>query len=579
VNEKPFKRRLAAILAADVVGYTRLVERDTDSTVAAWHTSRSEVIDPIIVGHAGHIVKHTGDGFLAEFSTAQDAVRCAILMQEGLAESPLNFRMGIGLGDIVDDGKDIHGEGVNVAARLESLAEPGRIWVSSIVYEAVRNRIDANFDDMGPKALKNIAEPVRAFRVEGGRDVEPRASSASSDPLTHRPAVAVFPFANMSKDLEQEYLSDGLTEDLITALTQWRLFPVIARNSTFSYKDRAVDVVQAAGELGAGYVVEGSIRRGGDRVRVTAQLIDGKTGHHVWAERVDRQIGDIFELQDELSQRIAASIAPELGRAEYRRSVASRQNDLDAWDYLLRGRAALRERTSEGHAKAREMFAHAITLDPAYSDAYAGIAQSHNFDIIVQCTCDRANSLAQALSSARQAVALEEASALAHQALSTVYMLGNQQDLALAEGRLAVELNPSDAESLHALGNKSDLAGDPEGIARMELAQRLNPRDAQLPTHLTFLSRAYTNAREYAKAVGCTRMAIERRPDYAPAHFIMAIALGRLGRLEEGRAALDECDRLHPGMVASRADWQPYVDDAPNVYLREALEKLRRPTA
>ncbi|MGK0168657.1 MAG: adenylate cyclase [Gammaproteobacteria bacterium] len=274
----------------------------------------------------------------------------------------------------------------------------------------------------------------------------------------------MLPFANMSNDPEQEYLSDGLTEDLITALTQWRLFPVIARNSTFTYKGRAVDIVQAAAELGAGYVVEGSIRRGSDRVRVTAQLIDGKTGRHVWAERVDRQIGDIFELQDELSQRIAASIAPEVSRAEQRRSIGRRQTDLDAWDYLLRGRAELRKLTRQGHAKSREMFERAIELDPDYSEAHAGIAQSHNFDIVVQCTSDRADSLAQALAAARQAVALEEASAVAHQALSTVYMLSNQQDLALAEGRLAVELNPSDAESLHALGNKSDLAGDPQGI-------------------------------------------------------------------------------------------------------------------
>lgn len=575
MSEESFERRLAAILAADVAGYTRLMEQDTDATVAAWHMLRSEVIDPTIAGHSGHIVKHTGDGFLAEFSTARDAVRCAIVMQEGLSESPLSFRMGIDLGDIVDDGEDIHGEGVNIAARLESLAEPGRIWVSGIVYEAVRNRIDVDFNDMGSKPLKNIAEPVRAFRIEGRRDAQTRAASAPSDPLTHRPAVAVLPFANMSNDPEQEYLSDGLTEDLITALTQWRLFPVIARNSTFVYKDRAVDVVQVAGELVAGYVVEGSIRRVGDRVRVTAQLIDGKTGHHVWAERVDRQIGDIFELQDELSQRIAANIAPEISRAEYQRSIASRQTDLDAWDYLLRGRAELRNRTPEGHAKAREMFERALEVDPGYSEAYAGISQSHSFDINMQCTTDPAGSLAHALTAARQAVALEGASASAHHALSTAHQLNNQQDLALAEGRLAVELNPSDAEILHALGNKSDLAGDAEGIPRMVQAQRLNPKDVQLASYLAFLSRAYTNAREYAKAVECARLAIERRPDFADAHFILAISLGHLGLLEEGRAALDECDRLHSGMVASRADWKPYVDDSSNAHLREGLEKVQ----
>jgi adenylate cyclase len=221
------------------------------------------------------------------------------------------------------------------------------------------------------------------------------------------------------------------------------------------------------------------------------------------------------------------------------------------------------------------MFERAIELDPGYSEAYAGIAESHTLDIVIQCTSDRARSLAQALGAARRAVALDGASADAHHALSTVYMLSNQLDLALAEGRLAVELNPSNAYSLHALGNKSDLAGDPEGISRMVQAQRLNPNDAQLSTHLTFLARAYVNVREYAKAVERARLAIERRPDYAPAHFILAVALAHLGRLEEGRTALDECDRMHPGMVASRNDWQPYVDESSNVHLREGLEKLQ----
>jgi adenylate cyclase len=483
--------------------------------------------------------------------------------------------MGIDLGDIVDDGEDIHGEGVNIAARLEGLAEPGRIWVSGIVYEAVRNRVDAGFDDMGSKSLKNIMDPVRAFRVDADRDGRNPDATTIRDPLVHRPAVAVLPFANMSNDPEQEYLSDGLTEDLITALTQWRLFPVIARNSTFAHKNKAVDITQSAAELGAGYVVEGSVRRAGDRVRVTAQLVDGKTGHHIWGERVDRDIGDIFVLQDELSLRIAASIAPEVTKAEHRRSIVSHPVDLGAWDCFLRGRTELHKRTKEGNARAREMFELAIERDPGYSAAYAGIAQSLTLDIAMQCASDQEAALARALESARQAVALDQASGDAHYALSGVYMLRNQQDLALAAGRLAVELNPSNAVSLHALGNKSDLAGDPEGIPRMEQAQRLNPKDAQSPMHMTFLSRAYVNAGEYARAVECARLAIERRPDYAPAHFILAISLAFLGRLEEGRAALAESDHLQPGLVASRADWRPYVSDAANFRLQEGLQALK----
>ena len=415
--------------------------------------------------------------------------------------------------------------------------------------------------------------------IQGPRSrIEPappsRETAAATDPLLSRPAVAVLPFRNMSEDPAQEYFSDGLTEDIITALTLWRSFPVIARNSTFTYKDKPVDIKQAGRELGARYLIEGSVRKGGQRVRITAQLIDGVGGHHIWAEKYDRELDDIFEVQDEIAQRIAAIVAPELARAEVRRSTAKRPEDLDAWDYCLRGMAMVRERTCEGNAKARELFGRAIAIQPDYADAHAGLAMSCNFDILLHCAEDRMATATLAMEAARRAVKCDETSSIAHQELSTAYQWLNRHDDALAEVRIAVDLNPNDAIGLHQLGNKSDLAGDPEGISYMEKAQKLNPVDVQMHTRLSFLARAYVNVGSYEDAVDRARKAIQRRPDYPHAHYILAVALGHLGRSDEARAALSTSDALHPGFIDSRRNWQPYVDPRSNETLRDGLRRL-----
>ena len=390
---------------------------------------------------------------------------------------------------------------------------------------------------------------------------------------TDRPAIAVLPFDNLSGDPGQEYFSDGLTEDLITALAHWRSFPVIARNSTFVYKRHTAAVQQVARELGARYVLEGSVRKDGNRVRVTAQLIDGDSGHHLWAERYDRELGDVFALQDELSQRICALIAPELERDGIKRAAAKRTADLGAWDYYLRGTAFLQQFTKDGNARAHAMFAQAIALDPDYADAHTGVAVGHNRDLLLQCAEDRAEAMREAMAAARRAVALDPASSAAHAALATAHLWRDEHDLSLAEAHQAVELNPNDAVALHALGNKSDLVGDPQGIARMERAQQLNPHDPDRHSHLCFLARAYVNARRYAEAAAAAEAAIRRRPGYPHAHFILAIALGHRGRAAEAQHALAECERLQPGFVAARADWRPYTDEAANAHLREGLRE------
>ena len=578
-------RRLAAILFADLVGYSRLMSTDEAGTLARLKDLRNSLIDPKIDAYHGHIVKTTGDGALVEFASVVDAVLCAVDVQRAMREQnaatseqpPMEFRIGINLGDVMIDGNDIYGDGVNVAARLEGLAEPGGICISRTVFNHIRNKVELSFEDLGERQVKNIAEPIRIYRVLVDSAAFDSPHAASMDAMLQRPAVAVLPFANMSGDPEQEYFVDGLTEDIITALAAWRNFPVIARNSTFAYKGTSADVRQAARELGARYVLEGSVRKAGMRVRVTAQLIDATSGHHLWAERLDRDLEDVFELQDELTRRIATTIVPELQRIERKRSVSKSTENLNAWDLYLRGTAALQDSTGEGNARARELFERAIELDPKYSEAHAALGQSHLRDILMECAGSREESLAKAFEAARRAVALNDTSSYAHVILAQAYLWRNEHELAVAETRRAAELNPYDAEIMHSLGNRFDLAGDPDGISLMEQAQQLNPQDPQRHMHLCFLARAYLNARQYEKAVEVARNSALRRPDYPHAHYILAIALGHLGRHEEARAALHECERLHSGFVKKRDNWQPYPDPASNDHLRDGLRKAGLP--
>jgi len=578
------ERRLSAILAADVVGYSRLIRADEEGTLLRLRALRTDCIDPKIAEHHGRVVKLMGDGMLVEFPSVVDAVRAATEVQMVVAEQSADlpedrriaFRIGVNLGDVVIDGDDIHGDGVNLAARLEGLAESGGVCVSASVFEEVRDRIDLVFEDSGEHNLKNIDRPVRVWRwaKENSSKDAGIANTAGPVPDPDMPAVAVLPFANMSADAEQEYFSDGLTEDIITALTHWRSFPVIARNSSFAYKNRTIDVTQIARELGAGYVLEGSVRKGGSRLRITAQLIDGANGHHLWAERYDRELDDVFEVQDDIVQRIASVVAPELARAELKRSTTKRPQDLDAWDLCLRAMALLHDRTGEGNTEARALFQQAIAIRPDYADAYSGLAMTYNQDVVIGVAKDRVANANLAMQAARKSVEFDESSSLGHHELSTAYQLLNRVDDALAEVRIALRLNPNDAHVVHAIGNKSDLAGDPDGISYMEKAQKLNPEDAQLHTHLTFLARAYLNIGKHDAAVDRARQAIRRRPDYAAAHYILAIALGQLGNMEEARATLATCETCSPRFVDSRRNWQPYANPESNEQLKQGLAHI-----
>jgi adenylate cyclase len=583
VNGTELKQRLAAILAADVAGYSRLMAADERATVAALDSGRA-VFRFQIESSQGRVIDMAGDSVLAVFETATGAVTAALAVQEELktraADVPENrrmrFRIGIHLGDVIEkaDGT-VYGDGVNIAARLEALAEPGGITISDAVQGAVRGKVAASFVDQGEQQVKNIPYPVRAFaaRTDGNAAAKPSPAAGEIDlSLPEKPSIAVLPFANMSGDPEQEYFTDGMSEDIITELSRFHSLFVIARNSTFSYKGRSVDVRTVAKELGVRYVLEGSIRRAANRIRVTAQLIDALTGNHIWAEKYDRVLEDIFELQDAITRRIVAIVAPKVEQAEQKRSAAKQATNLAAWEYYQRGMALLERYSQQGNAEARTMFERAIALNASYSLAYVGLALSHNRDLMLELSDNREESAARAFHAAKRAVELDHADSYARCVLAVAHMWPSRYEAAIEEAEHAVELNPSNAFAFAALAHALDAVGrHDDAIERFEKSIQINPRDPRMHIFLTTMARAHVGAGRYDAAAALARKTINMRTDYPASHYILASALGYLGRLDEARAELAECERLQPGYVARRARWQPYRDAAKNEHLHAGV--------
>ncbi|HET7597180.1 MAG TPA: adenylate/guanylate cyclase domain-containing protein, partial [Burkholderiales bacterium] len=493
-------------------------------------------------------VKTTGDGLLVEFSSAVEAVRCAVDIQRGMRERNANvppdrrieFRIGINVGDIIIEEGDIFGDGVNVAARLEGLAQSGGIMVSRTVHDQVRDKLSFSFEDIGEQSVKNIVRPVRAYRVDIDGTVVP-AVSLDVDAVLKRPAIAVLPFDNLTNDAEQDYFVDGLTEDIITALSCWRLFPVIARNSTFAYKGRAMKVQQLAQELGARYVIEGSVRKGGDRVRVTVQLIDAESGHHLWAERYDRKLDDIFALQDEITQRIVAMVAPELERVERQRASSKPPSDLYAWDFYLRGMASLYEFTKEGTEAARKMFERAVSLDPAYSRGHTGIAYSHYRDVMFAYVESDEPSLTKSLEAARRAVALDDTDAFAHFVFSRSLQHAGRLDQALQEAEQAIQLNPNDSGSHASLGAILISLGKPDdGVLELEKAFQLSPKDPRTYVYQNIQSSGHFVAGRLSEAARIASDVLNRQPHDQTARILLVASLALNDELERARAILGQ---------------------------------------
>ena len=577
------KRRLAAILAADMVGYSRLMGADEEGTIARQKARRSELIDPEIAKHGGRIVKTTGDGLLVEFPSVVDAVRCAVQVQQAMAgreagvpeDRRIQYRVGINLGDIVIDGDDIYGEGVNVAARLEALAEPGGVSISGKVFEEVRNKLDLGFEDMGAQVVKNIAEPVQVWRVL----LEAPPAFDEPPALPDKPSIAVLPFTNMSGDEEQEYFADGVTEDVITALSHVRWLFVIARNSSFAYKGQSPDIRQVAADLGVRYVLEGSVRKAGSRIRLTAQLIDGATGSHIWAERYDRELVHIFDLQDELTVTIAGAIEPALGQAERARARTKHSENLGAWDIYQQGMSYLHKRTKGDLEAAQRLFARAIELDPNLVPAYSAAAEGCLFQIVDGSADSPQERREAGLRFGNKAVELDNQDAGAHYALGRAYMVRREHERAIPELQTAVELNPSLAWAHYALGMAYGTSGNPEkAIAPIEMAMRLSPHDPYKGQFMVRLGEAYLFMGKHEEALAWAERSL-REPNFRWSRYGLLIsALGHLGRVDDAKQAIRALFEIRPEInVKFASEWWPISDDHAREILLEGLRKAGLP--
>jgi len=560
-------RRLTTILASDVVGYSRLMATDEEATLATLRTYRG-VISELVAKHGGRVFNTAGDAVLAEFGSAVEAVRCAVSIQEELAvrnglmpeESQMWLRIGINVGDVIAEDGDIFGDGVNVAARLEGLAEKGGICISGGTYEQVKNKLSIVFTDIGPQSVKNIPEPIRAFRALPGKvsaltadatDVEDNlpepAEAASALPLPNKPSIAVLPFDNLSGDPEQEYFADGLAEDIITGLSRFQWFFVIARNSSFTYKGRATDVKQIARELGVQYVLEGSVRKVGNRVRITAQLIDALTGRHVWAERYDRDIEDIFAVQDEVTEAIVGAVAPSFVSAEARRVERKPPDNFDAWDCIMRGNWFLSQGRREDNAEAQRLFERALEIDPGSTAALTGLTLALCHSIYVGWADDPDEDRAAALAAGQRAVTLNPKDAEAYFALANGCFAVQQLDAAAAACRQALELNPNLAIAEGRLAHMLGLQGEYEqAIVHAEKAYRLSPLDPFYSWWGPAKMVAAFGAGDYEEAAESARKLIRLKPEFPSAWRFLAASLAQLDRLEEARAATDRLLQLMP---------------------------------
>jgi adenylate cyclase len=550
-------RRLAGILAADVVGYSAMVGKDEPRTLARVRTLRTDLIEPVATTYGGRLFKTTGDGFLIAFASAVQALHCAITIQVRLGAEPdgLRLRIGVHQGEVVAEGDDLLGDGVIIAARLEPLAEPGGICISARVREDAAGKMALEVDDLGTPELKNIAARVQVFRVRLGQPKRPAL------PLPDKPSIAVLPFANMSGDPEQEYFADGMTEDITTALSHIRWLFVIARNSAFAYKGTSPDIRKVGRELGVRYVLEGSVRKSGNRVRITVQLIEAASGSHIWADRFDGNLDDVFDLQDRVTARVAAVISPTLRNAEIQRAQRQPTNHPQAYDLLLRALSHYRNWTREGHEEAVRLLRQAITIDPGYALGYAHLS-AILWMMVSQGWVDRADpSVADMLDLARTALMLdgEDPEVLVIVGVRTA-LSGGDLSGGIAMVNKAIALNPNSAVALMAAGNLYARGGDPaRALASLDQAERLDPFDAG-PSGYSAHIIAHFLAGAYEAAVEWSDKALRDRPRSAAALRYRAASLGLLGRLEEARQTVQRLRELMPDFTIARARRHIEVD-------------------
>jgi adenylate cyclase len=556
------ERRLAAVLAADVAGYSRLMGSDEEGTLTRLKAVRKALVDPTIASHRGRIVKTTGDGILVEFASAVDAVRSAAEVQRGMAEQNaalpqdkrIELRIGIHVGDIIIDDNDIFGDGVNIAARLEGISEPGGICISDDAYRQVRGKVEISCDDLGLQTLKNIAEPMRAWRVkptgQSAASIQ-RSSPASPAPvlaLPDKPSIAVLPFQNMSGDPEQDYFADGMVEDIITALSRFRLLFVIARNSSFTYKGKPVDIKQVGRELGVRYVLEGSVRRAGNKVRITGQLVDASTGTHLWADHFDGILDDIFDLQDRVTGSVVAAIAPKVQQAEVERSTRKPTESLDAYDYYLRGVALYPMPTKATTEEALRLFSRAIEIDPNFAAPYAAATRCYSSRRAYGWVTDPTAETAETSRLIQKAIKLgaDDAFVLGLSGFQTFYVLGDVEGGAVLLER-ARSLNPNLAILWGGSGLINVCLGQPDvGIKQIEHAMRLSPLDPSMGLWQNGIALGQFHAGRYEDAVLSATMSLRNMGFINNTLTILAASQAFLGNADEARKAVADLQSVAP---------------------------------
>lgn len=580
-------RKLAAILAADVVGYSRLASADEDRTLARLRALRSDLIDPIIAVHNGRVIKRTGDGALVEFRSVVDAVRCAVEVQNGMVERNagvpqdrrIEFRIGIHLGDVVEESDgDLMGDGVNIASRLEGVAAPGAICLSEDAYRQVKARLDLSVSDLGSTQLKNIAEPIRVYSLQVG-SAGTRAAATSetaSRPATAAPpklSIAVLPFANMSGDAEQDYFADGISEDIITALSKLSQLFVIARNSSFTFKGQNVQVQEVGTKLGVRHVLEGSVRKSGNRVRITAQLIDATSGGHLWAERFDRELTDIFAVQDDVTQQIVGALALNLTEGDRQRLAPEHPRNAEAYDCFLRGRELWHRLTKETNVAARDVLQRAIDLDPNFAAAHAFLALTHGLDYLNRWSASPPESMAQAEEVATQAVTLDGSDPWAHWALAIAKLYTRRHDGAIDEAEHAIALNPNFAEGHVILGEALYYSGRPEeALESFARGKTLNPYFPDVLLHFQALAAFHLG--RYEEAVDLLQQRLARNAVTDVSRALLAACYGHLSRFAEARAAWQEVLRLNPDYsLEYRRKVLPYKNPADFELVVDGLRK------
>jgi adenylate cyclase len=560
------ERRLAAVLAADVAGYSRLMGGDEEGTLARLKAIRKTLFDPAIASHRGRIVKTTGDGVLVEFASAVDAVRGAVEAQQAMAEQNaqlpthqrIEFRIGIHVGDIIFDENDIFGDGVNVAARVENECEPGGVYLSDDAFRQVRGKTPFVFEDIGERMLKNIEPPVRLYAVRNSADAQPEPPAGSAKPsplpsalpLPNKPSIVVLPFQNMSGDQEQEYFADGLTENLTTDLSRFPGIFVIGRNTAFTFKGKTIDLKLVGRELGVRYALEGSVQRGGDRIRVSVQLIDAQSGGHLWAERFDRERGDLFQVQDEISRRVAYSLTRQLNKAELERGQRERSSNPDSVDLVLRAKASeLGGSHPDKQAAQLKLCEQAVQLDSRNADAWAGIATIKASAVVIGWSQTPSEDLRSAMTASEQALAINPHNPTAVSAKGRIFLAQKNFAAALEAFEHAIELNPSHPDYRQLAGvAKIFLGRAEEALESLNEAIRLSPRDLQIADYYMSMGMAYWELERYPEALDWLERSKAQNSRIEATKFLLASTYLRMGEQEKANAAVRD-------VLQTKADW------------------------